>query len=67
MNPSEPRLLRVEIAADLPVLWALFQRLDLPATLDRHFPAPIGVGHPARVRQSTGCYIRLQGTLILQR
>jgi transposase len=40
MNPSEPRLLRVEIVADLPVLWATFQRLDLPATLDRHFPAP---------------------------
>jgi transposase len=40
MNPSEPRLLRVEAVADLPVLWATFQRLDLPATLDCHFPAP---------------------------
>jgi transposase len=40
MNPSEPRLLRVEAVADLPVLWTTFQRLDLPATLDRHFPAP---------------------------
>ena len=40
MNTTEPRLLRVEIAADLPVLWATLQRLDLPATLDRHFPAP---------------------------
>src|SRR5262245_19591778 len=40
MTPSEPRLLRVEAVADLPVLWAAFQRLDLPATLDRHFPAP---------------------------
>src|SRR5262249_34543274 len=40
MNPSEPRLLRVEVVADLPVLWATLQRLDLPATLDRHFPAP---------------------------
>src|SRR5437764_4850146 len=40
MNPREPRLLRVEAVADLPVLWATFQRLDLPATLDRHFPAP---------------------------
>jgi transposase len=40
MNPSQPRLLRVEAVADLPVLWANFQRLDLPATLDRHFPAP---------------------------
>jgi transposase len=26
--------------ADLPVLWATLQRLDLVATLDRHFPAP---------------------------
>jgi transposase len=40
MNTTEPRLLRVEVAADLPVLWATLQRLDLPATLDRHFPAP---------------------------
>jgi transposase len=41
MNTPEPRLLRVEVVADLPVLWALFQRLDLPATLDRHFPVPL--------------------------
>jgi transposase len=40
MNPTEPRLLRVEAVADLPVLWATLQRLDLPATLDRHFPTP---------------------------
>src|SRR5215207_8343765 len=40
MNPSQPHLLRVEAVADLPVLWATFQRLDLPATLDRRFPAP---------------------------
>jgi transposase len=40
MNPCQTRLLRVEAVADLPVLWATFQRLDLPATLDRHFPAP---------------------------
>src|SRR3954468_7958432 len=40
MNTAEPRLLRVEAVADLPVLWATLQRLDLPATLDRHFPAP---------------------------
>src|SRR6201984_155541 len=40
MNPTEPRLLRVEAVADLPVLWATLQRLELPATLDRHFPAP---------------------------
>jgi transposase len=40
MNTPEPRLLRVEAVADLPVLWVTLQRLDLPATLDRHFPAP---------------------------
>src|SRR5947209_7593701 len=40
MHPSEPRWLRVEAVAALTVLWATFQRLDLPATLDRHFPAP---------------------------
>src|SRR5437588_10370250 len=41
MTTAEPRLLRVEAVADLPVLWATLQRLDLPATLDRHFPAPL--------------------------
>src|SRR2546423_644676 len=41
MNTSEPRLLRVEVVGDLPGLWAPLQRLDLPATLDRHFPAPL--------------------------
>src|SRR3954449_958064 len=40
MNPNPPRLLRVEAVADLPVLWDALRRLDLPATLDRHFPAP---------------------------
>jgi transposase len=40
MNTSEPRLLRVEVVADLPVLWATLERLDLPATLDRQFPTP---------------------------
>ena len=40
MNPTDPRLLRVEVVADLPVLWATLQRLDLVATLDRHFPPP---------------------------
>jgi transposase len=40
MTTTAPRLLRVEVVADLPVLWATLQRLDLPATLDRHFPAP---------------------------
>jgi transposase len=41
MNTPKPRLLRVEVVADLPVLWATLQRLDLPATLDRHFPTPL--------------------------
>ena len=41
MNPTEPRLQCVEVVADLPVLWAIFGRLDLPATLDRHFPTPL--------------------------
>src|ERR1700732_4726397 len=41
MNTAEPRLLCVEAVADLPVLWATFQRLARPATLDRHFPAPL--------------------------
>src|SRR6188472_1448122 len=40
MNTIEPRLLRVEVVADLPVLWETLKRLDLAATLDRHFPAP---------------------------
>src|SRR5947209_11166531 len=40
MTTTEPRLLRVEVVADLPVLWATLQRLDLPATLDRLLPAP---------------------------
>jgi transposase len=41
MNTTEPRLLRVEVVADLPILWATLQRLELPAALDRHFPAPL--------------------------
>src|SRR3954454_19993263 len=41
MNTTEPRLLRAEVVADLPVLWASLQRLDLPATLDHHFPTPV--------------------------
>src|ERR1700688_927384 len=41
MNTTEPRFVCVEAVADLPVLWATFQRLDLPATLDRHFSAPL--------------------------
>jgi len=41
MNPTEPRLLRVETVADLPILWATFQRMDLLATLERQFPPPL--------------------------
>src|SRR3954454_17414394 len=41
MNTTEPRIVRVEAVADLPVLWATFQRLELPATLERHFPTPL--------------------------
>ena len=33
--------MHVEAVADLPVLWAKLQLLDLPATLDRHIPAPL--------------------------
>jgi transposase len=40
MNTTEPRLQCVEAVADLPVLWATFGRLELAATLDRHFPTP---------------------------
>jgi transposase len=40
MNTREPRLLRVEVVADLPVLWATLKRLGLPASLGRHFPTP---------------------------
>ena len=41
MNITEPRLLRVEVVADLPVLWATLEQMELPATLDRHFPTPL--------------------------
>src|SRR3954453_10060306 len=40
MNTTEPRLLRVEVVADLPVLWETLKRLDLPATLTANFPPP---------------------------
>jgi hypothetical protein len=40
MSTPEPRLLRVVVAGDLPVLWSLFRRLDLPATVDGHCPVP---------------------------
>src|SRR4051794_3350751 len=54
MNPNPPRLLRVEAVADLPVLWATWQRLDLPATLDRQFPAPASLQRPAAPRRGPG-------------
>src|ERR1700688_3459137 len=41
MTPTKPRLLRVEVVSDLPVLWATFQRLDLTAILNRHCPVPL--------------------------
>jgi transposase len=34
-------LLRVEVVGDLPILWGALQRLELPATLDRHFGTPL--------------------------
>src|SRR3982750_992987 len=40
MNTTEPRLLRDENVAPLPVLWTTLERLELLATLDRHFPTP---------------------------
>ncbi len=41
MNTTNPRLLRVEVVDDLPILWATLQRLELLTTLDRYFPAPL--------------------------
>lgn len=38
MNPSTPRVLRVERVDDLPVLFASLQRLQVAEFLDRHFP-----------------------------
>src|ERR1700683_669333 len=40
MNIIDPHFVRAEVVADLPVLWATLQRLNLPATLDRLFPPP---------------------------
>ena len=40
MNTTELRLPRVEVVGELPILWATLERLELPATLGRHFPAP---------------------------
>ena len=41
MNATEPSLIRVETIADLPVLWAILQRIDLRAILDRLYPTPL--------------------------
>jgi transposase len=41
MNTSEAKLVRVEAAADLPVLWATLQRLDVANILDEHMPQPL--------------------------
>ena len=41
MNTPELGLLRVEMVADLPVLWTMLQRLDLPTIADRHSPTPL--------------------------
>lgn len=38
MNTNELRLHRVETVADLPVLWAFVQKLDLVRRFDLHFP-----------------------------
>src|SRR3954452_21248773 len=40
MNTREPRLLRVEDVADLPVLWETLKRLDVASSLDPAFPTP---------------------------
>jgi transposase len=37
---TQPRLIRVEPVADLPVIWFFLQQIDLIANLDRHFPTP---------------------------
>ena len=57
MNPTDPRLLGVEVVADLPILWATLQRQELPATLDRHFPTPLHWKDPLG-----GCLKRFQAT-----
>jgi len=64
MNPAEPRLLRVETVADLPVLWATLQRLDFPHLLDRHLPAPClwrGPLTPGEVRSLGLLFVVSQG------
>jgi transposase len=41
MNTKAPQLIQVEVAADLPVLWELLQRMNLPASLGEHFATPL--------------------------
>src|SRR5262245_9682989 len=70
MNTTEARLLRVEAVGDLPVLWATVQRLDLVATLDRHFPAPLhwkGPLTPGEVLSGWLLYLVSQGDHRLNR
>src|SRR4051812_49488444 len=67
MNPNPPRLLRVEAVADLPVLWATFQRLDLPASLDRHFPAPPHWKGPLSPGEVLALWLRREGGLDFRR
>jgi transposase len=64
MKTTEPRLLSVEAVADLPVLWATFQKMDLLVILDRHFPAPLhwkGPLSPAEVLAIWLLFITTQG------
>jgi transposase len=43
MTPtSEPRVLCVETIADLPVLWAILEKIRLRSLLEKHFPPPQG-------------------------
>jgi transposase len=41
MNTPEPALLKVEVVADLPVLWTILQRLDLSSIADKLYPTPL--------------------------
>jgi transposase len=51
MNSSEASLKRVEVVADLPVLWATLQRLQLVQLVDRHLPQPRSWKGPLSVGQ----------------
>jgi transposase len=41
MNTNEATLVRVEVVADLPVLWASLQRMDVVNICNRQLPAPL--------------------------